>query len=258
MKITKAWTGGVLRLVIVLASVVAAAASATAPKPHAVERSASVKSDFETTWSAVVDVFSDHQWKIETIDKSSGLIVTSWLNLGNEADTYTDCGSAPLAISGPTQVSFNVRVKDDGVGGTRLTVNTAFRQMRTFDGNVTHATCVSKGTVENMLNTEVAHQVAGRPRHDEKPAAVAASARGFFCSSSVTNPGASFCMRDKAACSSAYDVAIGVLVDLTTCELRESAWCFGERCAPIHATCDAQRERAIGTDGVAPACEETR
>jgi hypothetical protein len=95
------------------------------------------------------------------------------------------------------------------------------------------------------------------PRPRPRPV-VASVQRGFFCSVSTASEISSFCVRDKSACTAARDVAIGSVPDLHECELREAAWCFGERCAPLQTICDEQRKRAMGTDGVAPDCEETR
>jgi hypothetical protein len=82
--------------------------------------------------------------------------------------------------------------------------------------------------------------------------------RGFFCSSSPTIAAAGFCVRDKDACDAGRDVAIGTVSDLGPCILTETAWCYGKRCAPVLDACVEQRRRAIGTDGVAPECEEAR
>lgn len=82
--------------------------------------------------------------------------------------------------------------------------------------------------------------------------------RGFFCAVSIDAEVSSFCVRDRTACTSARDAVLASVPDLRECEIRQAAWCFGDRCAPIRPICDAQRLRAMGADGTAPDCEETR
>lgn len=150
----------VARVCVVLASFVAAVGSATAPKAHDVQKTLTVHGDFESTWSALIDVFSDHSWDIDKIDKSSGIITTDWMKLDNDGAAYADCGSS-IATTVGTQVRFNVRVKDDD-DRTSVTVNAKFRQGRTFADSSTIINCESLGAVEALIQREVANRM---PRH---------------------------------------------------------------------------------------------
>jgi hypothetical protein len=81
--------------------------------------------------------------------------------------------------------------------------------------------------------------------------------RGFFCASSAAAVDG-FCTKTRDACAEARDIAVTVAPDLSACTPTEAAWCYGDRCSPTDAGCAARRQRAMGTDGVAPECEETR
>src|SRR5690349_6396343 len=46
----------------------ALAASATAPKPHEYTKAIDVNASYDAAWSAVVEVFADHNWVPSTSD----------------------------------------------------------------------------------------------------------------------------------------------------------------------------------------------
>lgn len=251
----------ILRVVTVVMSVVALAASATAPKKRHVVTTASVRTTYAHAWEAVIDLFSERNWAILNMERDSGLITTDWMSLGNEAATYADCGSPGLATVRETTVRFNVRVKeiDDA---TSVAVNASFRQLRTFDGNSLTIDCTSKGTVEALIHDEVEDRSArSKPKRAETKAAEPAppQARGYYCASSEATPAVGMCARDKSDCTRARDAAIAVVADLGTCTLVETAQCFEaapgeERCAPTVEGCAAQRERA----GAVNECREAK
>lgn len=241
--------GNLLRATLVTGSVIVAAASATAPKSHRVNKSAEVLHGFDQTWTALIDVFSEHNWAIGNMEKDSGLITTDWMSVGDDGERFADCGSEGMAVVKATQVQFNVRVKGDERVAT-LTVNTKFRQERYFDGNTFMADCNSRGTVEARIQNEVEviaaqNEARGTKRvakkKQEAPATVPATAqRGFFCSSSASNQAAGFCARAKAECQRTRDAAIIGVGDLAECALTETSWCLGERCFPSSDGCAAR------------------
>lgn len=146
----------VLRVVAVLAAAVASAASATAPGKHTVKEAASVSADVDQTWIAVIDVFAEHNWPIQTVDKASGLIVTDWIRVDRpEADDAADCGSAPLRDNFGADVRFSVRVRAEG-RGAKVHVVTTWR------GRPQPIDCTSKGWVEDLIHREVRDKVRGR------------------------------------------------------------------------------------------------
>lgn len=126
----------------------AAAACATAPRPHEVQRSETIDADVDTTWAALISLFGERGWPIATLDKGSGMIATDWLKM---PDGYADCGSAPLAHIVGTKGRFNIiaRSVDDG---TRITVNAKFQQVRTLGDVAGVVDCTSTGGVETQIH----------------------------------------------------------------------------------------------------------
>lgn len=248
------------RVMLVIACVVAAAASASAPQSRKVNTTASVTAPYEQTWEAVIDLFSERNWAIQNMDRDSGLITTDWMSLGSEAKTFADCGGSGLATVRETAVRFNVRVKpaDDE---TSVAVNATFRQQRVFDNNSFIVDCTSMGAVEALIHREVEQRSAHATPRPTKPvpaAAEPARPRGFYCASSPTTPAAGLCTRDKADCARAREAAAGVVADLAECALTETAHCFDakpgdERCVPSAEACAAQRERLGGSGECRPA-----
>jgi len=149
--------GQLLRVLVVLFSVVAAMASATKPAEPTtpIARTASSGAGFDATWSAVVDVFADHNWAITTIDKASGIIATDWMNAGADGERFADCGSAPMLHEDPIEARFNVRVKGDAADAT-MTVNVSFRRTRSLpDRTDSHVVqCNTRGVVEALIQDE--------------------------------------------------------------------------------------------------------
>lgn len=181
----------VVRCLVVFVAVVITGASATAPGKHNVQRTATVKASYEDTWTAVIDVFAERNWPIQTMAKDSGLISTDWMRV-DASDAYADCGGSGMARTYGTQVRFNVRIK--GAAATEITVNASFRELRSFDGQQRMVDCESKGAVELQIHSEVKHRAAtAKKAAPSKPPVASPVSRGFYC---ATSPVAGLCARE--------------------------------------------------------------
>jgi hypothetical protein len=84
---------------------------------------------------------------------------------------------------------------------------------------------------------------------DDRPADHAVAARGFYCSTSPTDPDVGVCDRDEGACTAARAKVGG---DLAPCALAGSAFCFldGDQpvCAPTPHVCGVKRDRRYDRD----------
>lgn len=211
-----------------LASCLAAAASATAPKAHKVERTVQVSGSYDGAWSALIDLFASNNWPIANMEKTSGLVVTSWMDAGANGERFADCGSSPTARQ--TEVRFNVRVKEGPP--VSLTVNTLFRQMRKFGESEGYIDCHSRGVVEAMIQDAVMAGVSKpNPAPDERKTVYGTAP--LFCS---TESGK--CTLNQSSCTG-------------TCEERKAGSCFNaivvldERketiCAATISDCETMR-----------------
>lgn len=245
-----------LRIVVVIAFGLVAAASATAPGQHTVRATATVSASYSATWSAVIDLFAEKNWAIQNLEKDSGLITTDWMSV---ADDYADCGSAPLARNNGTQVRFNVRVTEDGETSD-VSVNAVFRQHRSIDNNHVTVDCVSNGTVEAFI-----HHVVGRqaPNVDLKKAQKqervkkqeAAMPLVFHCTSAPADPSIASCARSSAGCIKRQADIVTLVGDATPCVEHQGAVCFKgkspdgsliESCHPTFSTCEKQLDKTAG------------
>lgn len=163
---------------MLLVSVVVLAASASAPRRHAFEKSLTTPAGYDATWAAVVDVFGENNWAIANLEKDSGIITTDWMRLDGEGG-QADCGDSGLAIEHGREVRFNVLVRGDDETA-EVTVNTTLREYRSFDGRSFYADCTSTGVIEGRIHAMVDHALARRPsrrpparraRHDRGSAA---------------------------------------------------------------------------------------
>ena len=122
------------------------------------DKTATIPADLDTTWSAVIDVFSERDWAIDNMDKASGLITTDWMRMEPRlADIVADCGINNGSFR--TMVRFNVRVKPQGEA-TSVTVNTAFRSV---GGVVSPVDCTSRGGLEREIHRDLTKRVSKAP-----------------------------------------------------------------------------------------------
>lgn len=118
----------------------------TAPKVHQFEKTWTLECDFNEAWAATVQLFAEKNWPIANLEKASGLISSDWVSV-NLGDGMADCGSAGLAIAHQAQGKFNVFLRDTS-SGPSVTVNTSFRQLRSFDNTQWYQDCTSTGVLE--------------------------------------------------------------------------------------------------------------
>lgn len=238
-----------LRVVAVLGCVVALAASASPPsQQHVVVPAVQLTTDYDSVWAAVIDVFADHNWPTQNLDKSSGIVSTDWMQMSDpQIQAYADCGGSGIAREVSTQVRFNVRAKEIDSGAT-VTVNSAFRQIRSFDGRVGMTDCNSRGTWERELQVAIERRAkTQKPKKTAQPVVApipSASARGFYCTKSPSNDAIGTCTREKTDCEATRGALITAASDMEACTLTETAWCFGQQCGPTEKVCTAQKAAA--------------
>ncbi len=138
------------------------AACATAPVARQFERRATVPAEFAAVWDAVIDIFGERSWAIDNMDRESGIITTDWMLTGQLADSYMDCGSAPLATDREHMTRFNIVVRE-AASGSYITVNTAHRVKRYLLGDPPAGVinCVSTGVLESEIHEEVTRRTSG-------------------------------------------------------------------------------------------------
>lgn len=125
----------------------------TAPKVHEFQKTWTVPSTYDQAWSATVQLFAENGWPIATLEKDSGIIVSDWVNLGTQGG-HADCGSPGLAIVQRREAKFNVFIQDNE-SGPILTVNTNFRELRSFDNRSFYTDCTSTGSLESNLHSQI-------------------------------------------------------------------------------------------------------
>ncbi len=137
----------------ILALTLLLTACATPPQIHEFQKTWTVPSDYDQTWSATVQLFAENGWPIATLEKDSGIIVSDWVNLGTQGG-HADCGSPGLAIVQGRESKFNVFIQDDE-SGPILTINTNFREKRSFDNQSFYSACTSTGSLESSLHSQI-------------------------------------------------------------------------------------------------------
>jgi hypothetical protein len=160
-------SGGGMRVLpwfLTLAVAFSLAGCATAPKQFTFDPVVTIDASFDDVWSAVVEFFAVGTLPIETIEKDSGLIVTSWMDATEEQgyvdDRWCSCGSEFLSPEDWTRGKFNIFAKSLGPNSTQLRVTCLYQQARGGLGSGI-VTCNSNGSLEAAIQRYVAVKVTG-------------------------------------------------------------------------------------------------
>ena len=142
-------------LLVSLALALAGCYRYTPPGPPTPRPAVSVAAPFARTWDAVIDHFAERNISIATIERASGIVVASPLQLRGGWEylrTLADCGSSTSdGTYLPTRVSFNVRVRDNGAESL-MRVNANFESVTS---SVNIFPCTTKGVLESELEATI-------------------------------------------------------------------------------------------------------
>lgn len=133
--------------IAIVAATAALASCATAPATYSVNNSRSYDRSYDQVWEDLVSFFATNNIPIKNIAKDSGVIYAESTSFD---DSYADCGEPGIMAVVGRKANFNVFVKRSGSKPV-VTVNTDFRESRSFDTAVTTVQCNSKGVIEARL-----------------------------------------------------------------------------------------------------------
>ena len=141
---------------------------ATAPKNYNFNPVCSFDCEFDEVWAGIIEYFAITNMPIQTIEKDSGIIVTSWMNAstgtGSEDKTICDCGGSGLSIPRWTRGKFNVFCTKNNSNGVDIRVTCNFQQERELlDSRIT-VDCVSTGYLENNIHEYIMSKISNRPQ----------------------------------------------------------------------------------------------
>lgn len=134
-----------------LLAIVFLSGCASPPKVHSVEKTRMYNSDFEATWTRLIQYFSTNNIQIKTVEKASGIIYAERMLV--DYSGFADCGSAGIAQVQSTSATLNVFVAraPQAPNRTTVTVNTAYSQVRVWDRNIWSVQCNSMGALERQI-----------------------------------------------------------------------------------------------------------
>ena len=122
-----------------------------------------VPGSFDQNWQGVVEFFADSRIPIQTIDRSSGLIISNRFQLSPElVERWVDCGKASSGGSTiarlravnnfPTILAdFNVLIRQRG-DSTAVRVNLGMTGTARSPGGIVDLRCVTNGGFEEALH----------------------------------------------------------------------------------------------------------
>jgi hypothetical protein len=143
------------------------------PSPPTPRMGTEVETSFTHSWDAVIDVFSELNIGIKTMDRASGLIVAEQNSVPSElvkpdVKVWADCGRFPPdPIMGeiriyPNFVTYNVLVRGDS---SRSTVKATARWEKRATGQYeVERPCVSLGAWEQGVEQQIKERALGKRR----------------------------------------------------------------------------------------------
>jgi len=145
----KRWT------LIAAAGAVLASCATTPPVLIPFENSTTIPLSKDEVWSNLVEYFATSSISIKTIEKDSGIIYAERMLAGAaEISSVASCGSSFMSPSVGATADLNVFVREQPGGGSRVTVTTNFREIRSnalADGQLSTVRCNSIGVMEAAI-----------------------------------------------------------------------------------------------------------
>lgn len=121
----------------------------TEPAPRS---SREVEASFTNVWDAAIDVFSEQNIGIKTLDRASGLIVAETAAVDPYRDPRVNVWSECDGGLPPNRVAYNLVIRGDS---TRATVKaTALWQSKAYSDGTPR--CISKGVWEESIEASIA------------------------------------------------------------------------------------------------------
>lgn len=126
---------------------------ASAPKRYLFDNSATVKSEFDKSWEAVISYFATKNISIKTLEKASGIIAAEVQAFPKD---WIDCGKAGFGATflDPPSGAFNVFVREVSDGTCEIQVNANFtiEKLDTMNNrSAGRVSCNSTGEFEAAL-----------------------------------------------------------------------------------------------------------
>lgn len=143
---------------------VAAACVPTPIQPAAPRTGTPTTASFDKAWKAAIDIFSERNIPIKTLDRSSGLIVAENQTVPATADGLADCGKVLGTALRPTAAAWNILIRGDSARAN-VKANVRFMRTGTARGLSTQTVtedCASYGVWESSLESEVKARAEGK------------------------------------------------------------------------------------------------
>ena len=150
-------------IIPLLALILCGCAAGSLPQTYEFNPTATITTDYDAAWGALIEYFAIASLPIETIEKDSGLVVTSWMDAANTS--YCDCGSPGMATAPWTRGKFNVFVQDTPEG-IKVRVTCTYQQQIQFLDYVTVNNCNSTGELEAQLHNYIQARTSKQPLPD--------------------------------------------------------------------------------------------
>ena len=121
-----------------------------------------IESDYDTVWEAVIHLFADTNWSIQTIEKASGVIRSEQLKvpLDDPHSKSFECQkSGWLATEAYKTVQITIFIRKKSENRTELMVNTRSQKLDYYGYNSWWVECVSLGDIETEVRDAIVSRI---------------------------------------------------------------------------------------------------
>jgi hypothetical protein len=106
-----------------------------------------VNGDYFYVWDSILEVLSERNIAVATLDEEVGIISTDWVVISEKNNGYCDCGSPKLSPLDVIQAKFNVFVEFIAEGATSVKIAALYQ--------LNNRMCGSTGKFESEILTSL-------------------------------------------------------------------------------------------------------
>ena len=156
-------------MVLTLTVFVLAGCAGRVVLPPAPQVKEGVKSDYDTVWEAVIQLFAERNWSIKTIEKVSGVIRSERLTVPLDhlhSKNFKCQKSGFLATEAYKTVEITIFVREKSENRTELLITTRSQKLDYYGQNSWWMDCVSLGDIETEVRNEIVFRVGKIERNE--------------------------------------------------------------------------------------------
>lgn len=121
------------------------------PEIGQVTQGTPVNGDYFYVWDSILEVLSEKNIAIATMDEEAGIISSDWIIISEKNNEYCDCGNPSLSPLDVIQAKFNIFVEFLTEGSTGVKIAARYQ--------LNNKVCVSTGKFESEILSSIQNRI---------------------------------------------------------------------------------------------------